>query len=176
MNSIHSEDIDTTRLVADPDVIGPGVWLSIHLMAMDANTIEKKVAFRDFMYLLSEKFPCEKCRRHIVRYLSVHPIESYYDIIADDGTDIGMFKYSWIFHNAVNTRLGKPYVDWETALRLYSTDTDLKVCKSSCKQSQKEEIGMSIYEPIMPDNAMNISFAGFMNPMNEIVVKGKYTN
>ena len=55
------------------------------------------------------------------------------NLINQDGEEVGFFKWSWIFHNAVNSRLEKPIISWETALSMYYSNT---TCSKNC---QKEE-------------------------------------
>lgn len=104
----------------DPDIVGPGIWHSIHLLGKNANMIERKKAFIYFMDLLYHNFPCPVCKTHIQQYMNKNPIVPFLNLKSPNGTDIGLFKWSWIFHNAVNTRLGKPEMDWDTVQALYN--------------------------------------------------------
>ena len=47
-----------------------------------------------------------------------------------------MFEYTWIFHNNVNSRLGKKLIDWETAYNMYSNPGSM-VCTRSCGDEGK---------------------------------------
>ena len=114
------------KLVTNPERLGCGGWFIIHLLSKHATTSETKNNFIDFMYLLSVEFPCGKCRGHIQEYLRNHPFDSYLNLKNEKGEDIGMFKWGWLFHNAVNERLNKIYVDWDTAWEMY--DTGREVC------------------------------------------------
>lgn len=125
-------------LITDPAIIGPGAWYIIHLKAKFAVTKSKKDDFIEFMDILSVEFPCKKCRNHIRKYIDSHPIKDFYNLKNNDGEEIGMFKWSWMFHNAVNTRLGKPYVDWDTAWNMYDSD-DNHVCNQSCDEDETDE-------------------------------------
>lgn len=102
----------------DPKIVGPGIWFVIHNKAVHAVTAEKKVKFIDFITELAETFPCTICKEHMTKYIKNHPISSFTNII-DNGRDIGMFKWTWIFHNSVNTRLRKSYMDWNSACNMY---------------------------------------------------------
>jgi hypothetical protein len=115
------------KIVSNPAQIGIGMWISIHLMAKNATNIYTKNSFIDYMYMLSQEFPCGKCRTHIQEYLKTHSFDPFMDMQNENG-DIGMFKWSWIFHNAVNTRLGKPYLDWNTALEMYYPEPTSQIC------------------------------------------------
>ncbi len=112
----------TAKLTSDPASIGPGMWLSIHFKAKHATTEETKKEFIDYMYLLSIEFPCGKCRAHIQEYLETHPFTDFLNMTNEKGQHIGMFRYSWLFHNTVNLRLHKPFVNWQTAVAMFNTD------------------------------------------------------
>ena len=129
------------ELNGDPKYIGPGTWYSIHLMSLHAITMPLKNAFKTFMYNLSDKFPCEKCRTHIVQYLKENPI-NIRKTVKRDGKDIGMFQYGWKFHNKVNSRLGKPQVNIDNALLMYTTGENkaVKICTNECGDSPKNTI------------------------------------
>ena len=121
--------------LSDPRIIGPGIWITIHIKARQAKTDAKKKEFIDYMWFLADNFPCMNCRKHINEYIRTHPFEHLYNLKNDEGVDIGMFKWSWMFHNAVNTRLRKPYMDWKTAWEMYSMydeDSDVKPCTEDC--------------------------------------------
>ena len=121
---------------SDPSKLG-AIWFTIHTMAKHADTLERKNQFIDYMYLLATEFPCGKCRNHIQEYLRNNPFEPFMNMKNQIGEDIGMFKWSWIFHNAVNTRLGKPYMDWDTAWQMY--DTGREVCTDCGTNSYEDE-------------------------------------
>jgi len=124
-----------SKLITDPKIIGPGVWFSIHIKAKYAVSDETKQEFIDYMYLLSVTFPCEKCQNHIKAYLETHPFDDLYNLKNQQGEEIGMFKWSWMFHNAVNTRIHKPYVDWNTAWEMY--DIEAEICTKNCGEEEK---------------------------------------
>jgi len=116
----------------NPKYIGPGVWFSIHTLARRATTYETKKAFVAYMNELRTAFPCPTCRGHLNKYLDTHSFEQYWNIRqASTGEDIGFFRYAWEFHNAVNIRLKKPLMDFETAKALYY-DGDSGTCAADC--------------------------------------------
>lgn len=51
-----------------------------------------------------EGLPCADCRGHAREHLAQNPPERAID----------PSLYMWQFHSAVNQRLGKPNMDWET--------------------------------------------------------------
>lgn len=116
----------------DPKKTGPGVWFAIHIMAISAKTVEQKKHFISFMKNICNNFKCMDCRNHCQEYIKNHPMEDFMHVLNESGDDIGMFKWSWIFHNAVNARLpGKKSLDWATAYGLYS-NSDSGICFEGC--------------------------------------------
>jgi hypothetical protein len=123
------------KFPSNPDRIGVGIWYTLTLMAKHAVTDVKKNEFIDYVYLLSVEFPCGKCRIHFQEYLREHNFENYMNLKDDAGNDIGMFKWVWMFHNAVNMRLHKPFVDFQTAWEMF--DTGREVC-TNCSNSMSQ--------------------------------------
>lgn len=113
------------------EAIGNGTWYTIHLMAKEATTDRGKEAFIVLMHNLAKSYWCEKCRRHINEYLQQHPIQLFWHYRDVDGNEIGMFKWAWSFHNAVNRRLGKAEVPWETARAAYY-EPSFHICNQAC--------------------------------------------
>jgi len=102
------------------------MWILLHLKAKNASTLEAKNSCIDDIHLLSVEFPCGNCRNHIQEYLKSHPFDKYMNLKNEKGEDVGMFKWFWEFHNAVNVRIGKPFVSWDNAWQMY--DTGNQVC------------------------------------------------
>lgn len=148
------------KLITDPKIIGPGLWISIHIKAKYATTEETKQEFIDYMYLLSITFPCKNCRSHIKAYMETHPFDDLYNLKNDKDEEIGMFKWSWMFHNAVNTRIHKPYLSWETAWHMY--DEDVEVCDTNCSGVEEPEKEVKKNKP----NKSKI-IQGYFNPNNK---------
>jgi len=123
-----------TKKLADPKSFGPGAWLVIHILAYHAKTNESKRDFEAAMHNICSGLKCNNCKVHCGDYLKNHPIKNYWDVKNKNGVDIGMFKWSWNFHNAVNQRLGKETMDFDTAYHLYSEDSDM-VCTKDCGDS-----------------------------------------
>ncbi len=118
--------------LSDPKYIGPGVWFKMHLKGYEAVDDTRIEEFMDDIYLLAIKFPCKKCRKHINKYIEDHPFDDLINLTNDDNRRIGMFKWAWLFHNAVNTRIKKPLVDWETAWGMY--DHEIEACSKNCNE------------------------------------------
>jgi len=113
----------------DPTYLGPGVWRTIHLETFLARTPEEQ---RNACYLIRRaclNFPCQVCRGHCSEYIERNPPEKNIGAVVaagkGEGLPIGIFVWGWTFHNAVNSRLGKPTLEWEQAFQLYQ---DTKNC------------------------------------------------
>lgn len=132
----------------DPKYIGPGVWNTIHKQAYLAKTPIQQQQFVIFMKSVCYEFPCKVCRGHCTEYIKNNPLETYIGSTVD-GQPLGLFIWAWKFHNAVNTRLKKPIMSWETAITLYS-ESDDKVCSMSCLEADlgNETTSSSNYTPI----------------------------
>ena len=107
---------------SDPDVFGPGTWFTIHTLAYNATTPLKMDSFIENIKLLAEKLPCKDCREHTLKYIKKNPLGDYKDIVDKFNRNIGMFKWTWLFHNDVNSRLGKNIVSWDVAYGMYIDD------------------------------------------------------
>lgn len=122
----------------DPMYIGPGSWNIIHRRAWMARNPKNQKEFIEFMTDICHHFPCMVCRGHCSEYIENHPMEEYLGVMVkitdDEKLPLGMFIWTWKFHNAVNTRLQKPIMSWDTAYSLYSDSNNL-VCSKTCLES-----------------------------------------
>jgi hypothetical protein len=133
----------------DPKYVGPGTWNTIHQRAYKARTHEEQVDFIRFMKDTCHEFPCSICRGHCTKYIQDNPMEDYLDVAVEvDGTkqQLGMFLWSWKFHNTVNNRLRKPIMSWATAVSMYGGH-DTGVCSKNCTDADHAEP-----EPSKPKN------------------------
>lgn len=124
--SIHNQPI----LISDPKIIGPGVWFAIHTMSMSCSDRESCSFFIQFVKTIVETFPCDNCRKHGKLFIDKNPLEDYVYITNNIGEHIGMFKWTWEFHNAANSAIGKQKISFEDAWKLYSSTKS--VCTGNC--------------------------------------------
>jgi len=123
----------------DPKYIGPGLWHRIHQTAIQATTHDKQMSFIVEMKDICRTFPCLECRNHCAEYIKNHPFEEYLNMMVDVNSQkllLGMFLWSWRFHNTVNLRLKKPIMNWDTAYNLYNNSESL-VCNKHCAQTSQ---------------------------------------
>jgi len=109
-------------------IYGPGVWYVLHLLSYHANTLEKSKIFIEQLEQILSEFPCDNCRKHALKYLAEHRPEQNLHMVDNEGNMIGMFRWTWMFHNFVNSKLGKTVIDWETAIGLYEEITPCMDC------------------------------------------------
>lgn len=131
------KDMADIKKLADPRSFGPGAWLVIHTLAYNAQSNSEKTHFQRSMKHICEGLKCSVCSGHCGDYLKNHPIRDYWYVKDKEGRDVGMFKWSWAFHNAVNARLGKPILDYSTAYYLYSDSEDTVCTKENCESDEE---------------------------------------
>ena len=124
------------KQISNPATFGPGIWYVIHLNAKKANNEASKKQFKDFMEYTIQNLPCSTCQQHATSYYQSNPLKDYWNV-KENGEDIGLFKWTWNFHNTVNNRLKKPYVSWENAKMLF--DAESGVCTSDCGNDHAHE-------------------------------------
>lgn len=124
-------DIKLINFPTDPKKFGPGVWFSLHLSAINAIEDEYIKFFINQTKTLISKLPCKDCSDHAINYMQNNPIEQFIELKDSEGNKIGMFKWTWMFHNDVNSRLGKSIIDWLTAYYMYKNE-EMVICPLDC--------------------------------------------
>ena len=127
---MNSEDYAKLIRLADRDLIGPGVWFSLHMMAYHAQSSPvMRDALIEYVQVLREKFPCEECRQHF------NQLTDRLSPTAFENEEYGHFKWSYIAHKTVNERLGKETPSFEAAFRFF---TDPKNDCKNCSLTKKK--------------------------------------
>jgi hypothetical protein len=114
--------------ISDPKIIGPGVWGTMHLLAKKNTSREGQEFVKRVIEDIIISFPCMDCRGHAMEYLSKNPIEV-------DGYEFSVFIWTVDFHNFVNKRLYKDYIDVQDALKIWSGEN---VCLEDCGEGSVE--------------------------------------
>jgi hypothetical protein len=122
--------------IFDPSKDGKGIWVIIHKKAIQATTDELKKRFIEDMNWYAENYPCNKCRKHLKKYIAENPFILYMFVTVAD-KDVGMFKWSWGCHNSVNERLNKEIITFETAYNLYDP-TIVHPCTAGCEDEEEK--------------------------------------
>ncbi len=110
---------DQVEFPKSPPVFGPGVWLSIHILAIDSVNDMAIDFFIAWINKMLYRLTCPACVKHSTDYLSKNPIEPYINYVNSYGVRNGMFTWSWKFHNDVNIRLDKEVISFEDAYNMY---------------------------------------------------------
>lgn len=105
-----------------------GVWMIFHIQAKEAQTDKTKRAFQHLIENFLKYFKCSHCVGHAQEFYKSHPLSDYWDMKDVNGVDIGMFYWTWLFHNSVNRRLKKYTPSFEEAYQYWNSDTP--VCTS----------------------------------------------
>lgn len=122
----------------NPEYIGPGVWYTIHMLSFKAQTLKRQFEVAEIIKQLCNSFPCEICKEHCKDYIINNPIENYLTFLVkvdNKFLPLGLFLWTWEFHNSVNKRLNKPLMDWNTAYNLYS-NTESLICNNQCLEKK----------------------------------------
>lgn len=127
--------------ISNPKLIGPGLWVLMHKRSRRLRTLEQQHQYIDFVKDICYGFPCKVCKGHCTEYIKNHPMEEYLDVYMDINgkeTLLGLFVWTWQFHNAVNARLNKPLMSWDTVYNLYTVSENLMCKKEDCLESEKD--------------------------------------
>lgn len=117
--------------IANPRIVGPGEWVAIHEIAHYDDTLDQNF-YPGFIRTFCDRFRCGECRPHCSGFQKSNPPEKYIN------QKWGMSRHSFDFHNAVNKRLGKPLMEWETYSKIYIEKDESGVCKEGCDQAEKK--------------------------------------
>ena len=124
---------DATK-VTNPEKFGSGMWKTIHILALDAKTPVKKRQFHKTMNVIVNGIMCKRCKKHALEYIATYP-PSRCKVFKRNKIDISMFRWSWVFHNRVNERLGKDIVMFEDAYKLYTEGPE--ICTEGCSDEEE---------------------------------------
>lgn len=105
----HDSDAYALSDTRVPDDYGK-LWHKIHTTALQVSDLDR---FAAWIWAVAKDLPCSECKYHMLEYITQHPPTTA------AGQERPAFYWTWQFHNAVNRRLGKPEVDYTTALQSY---------------------------------------------------------
>lgn len=122
-----------TDIRSDPKTYGQK-WVDIHELSASIKKECDIIPRVDSIKILIDSIKCKKCHDHAHEYLKAHDIKSSYKIKDKKGRLVGVFIYFVEFHNAVNIRLKKDYLEPETAISMYypEEDDDDLFCTKTC--------------------------------------------
>ena len=77
---------------------GPGIWFSIHVMALMAVNKQLSISASQYIRHIIYRLRGSLCRENAVNYLKIDPPDDHLK---------NLFEWTVHFHNSVNKRLGK---------------------------------------------------------------------
>lgn len=104
---------------------GPGHWDYMHRCAANADNDVRKKFIIDMLDMQCISFGCETCRKdfmHLWVNEYSHNLAEYwnrYYKMKGKIYDVGMLLLTVDLHNEVNKKLGKPCMDYDTAINKY---------------------------------------------------------
>lgn len=105
------------------EVVGPGAWYMLHLIAAYAKTEAQIQAVHEMAKIVSQRFFCLRCRHHFAENLKVYPppnVNTYNEL----------FTWTVEMHNRVNILNDKPVVSCAEAIEYYKGSN--AVCAGDC--------------------------------------------
>ncbi len=119
---------------------GPGIWHTIHSLAITSNTETAQIQFCQLLKTIITSLPCSICKGHANQYYADNdPMDWAWRESADERDEdlvkrgrsrdnnglvkrqYAMFNYTVKFHNTVNLRNGKDEMPFGIAFDLYAS-------------------------------------------------------
>lgn len=94
-----------------------GRWDTIHSVGANADQVNNLPTRRVYAFivrLVVDNHPCQECRDHGTRWLSMNPPEAHFNRLD------GCLYHSWLFHDSVNARIGKPRIPYPVVRSWYA--------------------------------------------------------
>jgi|MesohylFT_1024984.scaffolds.fasta_scaffold05421_2 hypothetical protein len=109
-------------------------WGTLHITCLGTKYVSNIV---NFINTFKNIIPCGECRKDFIKLIDDHPIPE------TDSQDI--FEWTVDMHNIVNERIGKPVIDYKTALDTWSAGCEgknlcLKVLESKYSTQMKDPL------------------------------------
>jgi len=105
-------------------------WIDIHSLSANIKTKSDNTYILKSICIIIDSIHCNKCREHAMAYLKENNPKKSFDVKDENGVYVGLFNYFYDFHNTVNIRIGKPYMNYETAKEMYYTKSE--ACEDFC--------------------------------------------
>lgn len=86
------------------------LWNEIHQKAKEATTLPLKNEYVNLLNEIVSSHGCGGCAIDMKNFIAQNKLESYFpltEVHLGKNIDIGLFRWSWLFHNHVNKKLRK---------------------------------------------------------------------
>lgn len=94
---------------------GPKIWASFHILAANYKpSAENRKAFINFVSSMAYILPCDECRQHYIKNLSVIPLREKYFLSPES-----LYQWTFKLHSLVNSQLGKIEMDYRTSKKIW---------------------------------------------------------
>ncbi len=126
------------------NVIGPGAWYMLHLLAANAKTDDDIKGVHYAIETIANNFFCLRCRKHFTenREKFVPPNVNKYN---------ELFIWTVEMHNRVNDLNGKPRISHREALSFYINGE--AVCQGDCGAEEKATISCHFIDVLSKGDA-----------------------
>lgn len=128
-DEVEVDDVVGYQKLVNPAIVGPGQWYMLHSLAAycDADQNTRWDFFENFVRTdFLKKIRCEKCNGHANAFLASTPIgtrlrpnPTYGNFRDKRGRPLGLFKWTFDFHNTVNKRLNKRIMSLDDAISIF---------------------------------------------------------
>ena len=122
---------DIYKKISDPKYFGPGDWIYIHQLGLDAEEDQDIDFFIKTVKKITHYLTCADCNEHGHQHIKEKDPETYRNWRDASGKRRGMFKYSVDYHNHANRNSGKKEMPYEDALALW-LGVKNGACKGGC--------------------------------------------
>lgn len=125
----------------DPSVWGPGMWLTLHILAFESTSLLRAKLFFPTLISIVSKLPCKQCRTHALEFINKNDYKPYLNMKTSNNKHVGPFRYICKLHNNTNILTGKDEIHWMDSYKEYSNISN--ICDGQCGDNLSTEIKLS---------------------------------
>jgi len=112
----------------DPSVWGNHYWNVLLYSAANATDVRKRHGFKALVMTLAQQLPCEECQRHFNAMINTRGYMVDEFMINNEQ----LLFLVWKWKSAVNKRLNKPNLPWQTVRDTYLSVVEDANADGSC--------------------------------------------
>jgi len=139
---------DIYKKIANPKYFGPGDWIYMHQLALDAETDDDIDFCIRTIKSMTHYLTCLDCNEHGHQHIKDNDPESYRNWRDESGKRRGMFKCTVDYHNAASRNSGGKEMSYDDALALW-LGVKGGACKGGCAST-------STSQPITGTNSTSV--------------------